>query len=54
MIKPGDAIERALKPIVNGTRLDGCEKCKKRKEAINNSFTSAVNWVIGLFKRKYE
>lgn len=52
MMLPGDMIEAALKPVVKGTRYEGCQRCKQRKNAINKAFTSTVNWVIGLFKKK--
>jgi hypothetical protein len=51
MMLPGDMIETALKPLVKGTKFEGCEKCKKRKKAINKFFTSTTDWVIGLFKK---
>lgn len=49
---PGDMIEDALKPIVKGTKWEGCEACKRRKKKINNFFTIIIEWVKGLTKRK--
>jgi hypothetical protein len=51
MMLPGDMIAAFLKPFVKGTKYEDCDRCKRRKEAINKAFTSAINWAIGLFKK---
>lgn len=45
-MKLGTIIKTILSPFVKNTKFDGCEECAKREAALNNWWTSLINWFI--------